>query len=50
MDFSIMLFVFSVNFFLTGETTRQAKEYKIKLQRTEQEIVTLEGNVSIILQ
>ncbi|PIK51880.1 hypothetical protein BSL78_11222 [Apostichopus japonicus] len=31
---------------LHRETTRQAKEYKIKLQRTEQEIATLEGNIT----
>lgn len=30
---------------LHRETTRQATEYKYKLQRTEQEIATLEGNV-----
>jgi len=36
-----------ITHYVTGDTQKQLGEYKLKLKRAEQEITTLEGNVSI---
>lgn len=36
-----------MSLFLAGEASKQIHEYKLKLQKAEQDIATLEGSVSI---